>query len=97
LDLRWRKWQEAGEYYTMRSFITCMFYRMVIKSRRMRWAGYVAPVGEMRNAYIILVGKPLAKILFGRPRCRWEDNNRMDLREIGWECLDWIHLAPDRK
>jgi hypothetical protein len=64
----------------------------IIKSRRMRWTGHVAQVGVKRNAYRILVGKrPL-----GRPRCRWKNNIRMDLREIGWGGMDWIDLAQDR-
>jgi len=50
----------------------------------------------MRNAYKILVGKPEGKRPLGRPRRRWEDNIRMDLREIGWEVVYWIHLAQDR-
>jgi hypothetical protein len=55
----------------------------IIKSRRMRWAGHVARMGEKRNAYRILVGKPEGKRPLGRPRNRWKDNNKMDLREIG--------------
>jgi hypothetical protein len=55
----------------------------IIKSRRMRWAGHVARMGEKRNSYRILVGKPEGKRPLGRPRRRWEDNIRMDLREIG--------------
>jgi len=50
----------------------------------------------MRNAYKILVGKPTGKRPLGKPRRRWEDNIRIDLREIGWEGVDWIHLAQDR-
>jgi hypothetical protein len=67
-----------------------------IKSRRMRWAGYIARMGEKRNAYRILVGKPEGKRPLGRPRRRWDDNIRMDLREIGWGGVDWIDLAQDR-
>jgi hypothetical protein len=44
-----------------------------------------------------LVGKPEGKRSVRRPRCRWEDNIRMDLMELGWECVDWIHLAQDRE
>jgi hypothetical protein len=51
---------------------------------------------EMRNAYKILVRRPEGKRSLGRHRHRWEDNIRMDLREIGWEGMDWIHLAQDR-
>jgi hypothetical protein len=52
----------------------------MIKSRRMRWAGYVAKMGEKRNAYRILVEKPEGKRPLGRPRCRWVDNIKKDLR-----------------
>jgi hypothetical protein len=55
-----------------------------IKSRTMRWAGHVARMGEKRNVYRVLMGKPERKRPFGRPRCRWENGIRMDIREIGW-------------
>jgi hypothetical protein len=67
----------------------------VIKSRKMRWVGHTACIGEMRNAYKILVGKPEWKRPLKRPGYRWEDNIKMDLRETGWEGVDWIHLAQD--
>jgi hypothetical protein len=60
----------------------------MIKSRRMRWAVHVARMGEKRNAYSILVGKPEGKRPLGRPRSRWVDNIKMDLREIGWDGVD---------
>jgi hypothetical protein len=53
-------------------------------------------VEEKRNAYRILVRKPEGKIPLGRPRCRWEDNIEMDLRELGMGVMDWIDLAQDR-
>jgi hypothetical protein len=53
-------------------------------------------MGQKRNAYRILVGKPEGKRPLGRPRRRWEDNTRIDLREIGWGGMDWIDLAQDR-
>jgi hypothetical protein len=65
----------------------------MIKSRRMRWAGHVARMGETRNAYRILLGKPEGKRPLGRSRRRWVDNIKMDLREIGWDGMDWIKLA----
>jgi hypothetical protein len=68
----------------------------MIKSRRMRWAGNVARMGEKRNAYRILVGKPEGKRPLGRHRRRWEDNIKMDLGEIGLGGMDWIDLAQDR-
>jgi hypothetical protein len=68
----------------------------VIKARRMRWAGHVACMGEVRAAYNILVGRPEGRRPLGRPRHRWEDNTVMELREIGFGDVDWIHLAQDR-
>jgi hypothetical protein len=62
----------------------------------MRWAGHVARTGAKRNAYRILVGKPEGKRPLGRPRRMWEDNIKMDLREIGWGGMEWIDLAQDR-
>jgi hypothetical protein len=52
--------------------------------------------GEKRNAYKILLGKPEGKGPLGRPRRRRVDNIKIDLREIGWDCMDWIDLAQDR-
>jgi hypothetical protein len=68
----------------------------MIKSRRMRWAGHVTRMGETRNAYRILVGKPEEKSPLGRQRRRWVDNIKMDLRETGWDGMNWIELAQDR-
>jgi hypothetical protein len=53
-------------------------------------------MGELRNAYRILVGKPEGKGPLGKPRRRWVDNIKMDLRETGWDGMDWIELAQDR-
>jgi hypothetical protein len=67
------------------------------KSRRMRWARYMARTEEGRKVYKVLVGKPEGKSPLGRPSRTWEDGIRMDLREIGWGGgLEWIHLAQDR-
>ena len=68
----------------------------MIKSRRMRWAVHVARMGEEREAYKVLVGKPEGKTPLGRPRRRWVDNIRMDLQEVGRGYGDWIGLAQDR-
>ena len=71
----------------------------VIKSRRVRWAGHVARMGERRGVYRVLAGKPEGKRPLGRPRRRWEDNIKMDLQEVGcwWGgVVDWIELAQDR-
>ncbi|KAJ4431085.1 hypothetical protein ANN_19680, partial [Periplaneta americana] len=64
-----------------------------IKSRRLRWAGHVARSDESRNAYRVLVGKPERKRPLGRLRRRWEDNIKMDLREVGYDDGDWINLT----
>jgi hypothetical protein len=88
----WRKLhnEELHNLYCSPSIIR------MIKSGRMKWTGHVARMREKRNAYRILVGNPEGKRPLGRPRRRWKDNIRMDLREIGWDCMDWIDLAQDR-
>jgi hypothetical protein len=88
----WRKLhnEELHDLYSSPSIIR------IIKSRRMRWAGHVARIVEKRNAYRLLVGKPEGKRPLRRPRCRWVDNIRMDLGEVGWGDMDWIGLAKDR-
>jgi hypothetical protein len=68
----------------------------VIKVRRMRWAGHVARMEEVRGAYNILVGRPEERGPLGRPRRRWEGNIKVDLRETGFGDVDWIHWAQDR-
>ena len=62
----------------------------------MTWPGYVAPMGEGRDVYGVLVGKLEGRRPLGRPRGRWEDNNKMDLQEVGCGGMDWIELAQDR-
>jgi hypothetical protein len=64
-----------------------------IKSRRMRWTGHAARMGEERNVYRVLIGKPEGKRPLGRPRRRWEDGIRMDLSETGWGSVDWMQLG----
>jgi hypothetical protein len=88
----WRKLhnEELRELYSSPSIIR------IIKSRRMRWAGHVARIGEKRNAYRLLLGKPEGKRPLGRPRRRWVDNIRMDVGEVRWGDLDWIGLVQDR-
>jgi hypothetical protein len=88
----WRKLhnEKLNDLYSSPSIIR------ITKSRRMRWAGHVAPMGEKRNAYRLLVGKPGGRRPLGRPRRRWLDNIRMDLVEVGWGDVDWIGLAEDR-
>ena len=68
----------------------------VIKSKRMRWTGHVARMGEERGLYRLLVGKPEGKRPLGRPKRRWVDNIRMDLQEVGCGYMDWIGQAQDR-
>ena len=68
----------------------------VIKSRRIRWTGHVARMGEERGVYRVLLGEPEGKRPVGRPRRRWVDNIRMDLQEVGCGYMDWTGLAQDR-
>jgi hypothetical protein len=88
----WRKLhnEELHSLYSSPSIIR------IIKSRRMRWAGHVARMGETRNVYRLLVGKPEGKRPLGRTRRRWVDNIKMDLLEIGVSVVDWIGLTQDR-
>ncbi|KAJ4446308.1 hypothetical protein ANN_13003 [Periplaneta americana] len=65
-------------------------------NERLKWAGHVARMGESRNAYRVLVGKPEGKRPLERPRRRWKDDIKMDLREVGYDDRDWINLAQDR-
>ena len=67
-----------------------------LKSRRLRWAGHTARMELSRNAYRVLVGKPEGNRPLGRPRRIWEDNIKMDLKEIGCDAGNWIDLAEDR-
>ena len=69
----------------------------VIKSRRMRWAGHAARMGEERGVYRVLVGKPEGRRPLGRPRRSWVDNIRTNLQEVGCGYMNWIGLAQDRK
>jgi hypothetical protein len=75
----WRKLhnEELNCLYSLPSIVR------VIKSRRLRWAGHVARIGDGRGVYRVLVGRPEGKRQLGRPRRRWEDNVRMDLQEVG--------------
>jgi hypothetical protein len=63
---------------------------------RMRWAGHVARIVEKMTAYRVLMGEPVGKRPLGRPRRRGEENIKMEVREIGWDGTNWIHLAEDR-
>jgi hypothetical protein len=85
----WRKLhnEELHNLYSSPSIIR------IIKSRRMTWAGHVARMGEKRNVYRLLVGKPEGKRPVGRPKRRWIDNIKMHLLEIGLSVVDWIDLA----
>jgi hypothetical protein len=67
-----------------------------VKSRRMRWVGHAARMGEERKVYKVLVGKSEERRPLGKPRHRWEDGIRMDLSETGLGGVDWIRLSQDR-
>ena len=68
----------------------------MIKSIRLRWAGHIARIEEGRSAFQILTDKPIGKRSLGRPRRRWEDNIRMDLKEISTNMRNWVDSAQDR-
>jgi hypothetical protein len=91
-DGSWRKLHNDEVH----SLYSSMKIVRVIKSRRMRWTGHVELMGEWRGAYIVLVGRPETKRPLERPRHRWEDNIKMDLRETGIDGANWIRLAQDR-
>jgi hypothetical protein len=82
--------EELNELYSLPNIV------WVVKSRRMRWVGHVVRMGEQRGVHRVLVGKPEGKMPMGRPRCRWEDNIKMDLQEVGEGHGDWMELAHDR-
>jgi hypothetical protein len=96
------KWdEETGEWRRLHNKKLFALYSSpniirVIKSRRLRWAGHVARMGERRGAYRALVRKPEGRRPLGRPRLRWEDNIKMDLRELGWGAqtgLIWLRIG----
>jgi hypothetical protein len=88
----WRKLhnEELHDLYSSPSIIR------IFKASRMPWAGHAARIGEKRNAYRLLVGKPEGRRPLGRSRRRWMDNVRMNLVEVGRDDVDWIGLAQDR-
>jgi hypothetical protein len=88
----WRKLhnEELNDLYFLPNIVR------VVKSRRMRWAGHVARMGEGRGVHRVLVGKTEGKRPLGRPRRRWEDNIKGDLQEVGGDCGDWMEWAQDR-
>ena len=82
----WRKLhnEEPSDLYSLPNIVR------VVKSRKMRWAGHVAHMGQGRGVYRVLVGKLEGKRPLGRPRRRWEDNIKMDLKDVGGGCEDWV-------
>ena len=88
----WRKLhnEELNDLYSLPNIVR------VIKCRKMRLAGHVARMGEWRGVCRVLVVKPEGKRPLGRPRRRWEENNKMDLQEVGCGGMDWIVVAQDR-
>jgi hypothetical protein len=89
--------QDRGELSTSRPYrFNPTEGAPTIKSRRMKWAGHEARMGEKRNAYWILVGKPKCRRPLGRPRRRWVGNIKMNLREIEWGGVEWIDVAKNR-
>ena len=81
----WRKLhnEELSDLYSLPNIVR------LVKSRIMRWAGHVARMGEGRGVYMVLVGRPEGERPLGRPRCRWEDNIKIDIQEVRCGCMDW--------
>ncbi|KAJ4442382.1 hypothetical protein ANN_03968 [Periplaneta americana] len=88
----WRKLQNAE----LHALYSSPYIIRKIKSRRLRWTGHVARMGESRNAYRMLVERPEGKRPLWRPRCRWKGDIKVDLREVRYDDRDWINLAQDR-
>jgi hypothetical protein len=86
--------REHNEEHHTLYFLSNIIRKM--KSRMMRWEGYVARKAQNRNTDRILVGNPECKRPLGRHRCWWQNNIKMDFREIGWGGVDWIGVAQDR-
>jgi hypothetical protein len=91
-DGSWRKLHN-DEFHSLYSSTNII---RVIKSKRMRWAGHVARMGEGRGVYRVLVGRPEGKRPLVRTMCRWEDNIKLHLREVGIDGATWIRLAQNR-
>ena len=87
----WRKLhnEEINDLYSPPNIVQVIKLRMI-------WAEQVARMGERRQVYRVLVGKPDGKKPLGRPRHRWEDNIKMNLQEVGCGGMDWIEVAQDR-
>jgi len=83
----WRKLHNEDDLYSLPNIVR------VVKSRRMRWAGHVAGIGEGRGVYRFLVGKPEGKRPLGRPRRKWEDNIKMDLQEVVGTGWSWLRIG----
>ena len=92
---QWLQERPSMSHFTSVSIITGNIVR-VVKSRRMRWAGHVARMGEDKGVHRMLVGKPEGKRPLGRSRRSWEDNIKMDIQEVGGGLGDWMELAQDR-
>jgi hypothetical protein len=88
----WKKLhnEELSDLYSLPNIV------WVVKSRRLRWAGCVARMGEGRGVHRVLMGKPEGKRQLGRSRHRFEDNIKTDLQEVGGGCGDWMKLGHDR-
>jgi hypothetical protein len=87
------EWERLQELYDVQSSPDII---RVFRSRRMKWAGHVACMGDRRSAYGVLVERPVEKRSLGRPTHRWEDNIKVDLQVGGWGGMDLIALAQNR-
>jgi hypothetical protein len=94
---KWRKqYNEERKLLIMYELYFTSNIVRVIKSRRMRWTVHVARLGERRDVFRFLVRKPEGKRPHRRPSCRWEDNIKMDIQEVGCGGMDWTNVALDK-
>ena len=92
----YKTWRNAKLIFTSRTVVWAPCIIRVIKSRRIRWAKYAARMGGRRGACRFLVGKSKRKRQLERTSPTWEDNNKMDLSEVGWGCVNWADLVQDK-
>jgi hypothetical protein len=96
VECHWKTENANGQQDVGEIILEHNHLQVQIKSRRMRWAGHVARMGDEKKVYKVLVGKPEGKRPLGRPKCGLEDGIRLYLGEIGLGCVDWIRLAQDK-
>ena len=88
----------SGEFFTIKNVLDCTVHLVVrmVKYGRLKWAEHVVKMEEDSSGFKIRTGKPTGKIILGRPRLRWEDNIRMNLKEIAVNTRNWVDSLQDK-